>query len=94
MLLANQETESPHPNGGGNQDTESPHPNGGGNQDTESPHPNGGSNQETESPHPNSQLWRAMEAMQLQPGGKSIHALLDGTTKNRIAIHDLWVEVC
>ena len=64
------------------------------NQETGSPHPHGGSNQETWSLHPNGRLWRAMEAMQLQPGGESIHALLDETTKNRISISDLWVEVC
>ena len=51
-------------------------------------------NQGTGSPHPNARLWRAMEAMQLQPGGESIHALLDETIKNRITVRDLWVEVC
>ena len=51
--------------------------------------------QETESPHPNGRLWRATEAMKLQPGGESIHTLLpDETTKRRIGISDLWVEVC
>ena len=50
--------------------------------------------QETKSPHPNGKLWRAMEAMKLQPGGESIHVLLDETTKTRISISDLWVEVC
>ena len=56
-------------------------------------------NQETDSHHPNDhppngRLWRAMEAMKLQPGGESIHVLLDETTKTRITVNDLWVEVC
>ena len=44
--------------------------------------------------HHNGRLWRAMQSMKRQPQGESIYALLDETTKARIAVSDLWIEVC
>lgn len=42
----------------------------------------------------NGRLWKAMNALKVQPQGESIHLLLDEVTKNRITVEDLWVEVC
>ena len=44
--------------------------------------------------HHNGRLWRAMQAMRLQPQGESIHCLLDENTKKRITVKDMWIEVC
>ena len=44
--------------------------------------------------HHNGHLWRAMQAMKLQPQGETIYDLLDHDAKQRIKINDIWIEVC
>ena len=42
----------------------------------------------------NGSLWRAMQAMRLQPQGELIYHLLDENTKKKITVKDMWIEVC
>ena len=44
--------------------------------------------------HHNGHLWRAMQAMKLQPQGETVYDLLDHDAKQRITINDIWIEVC
>ena len=44
--------------------------------------------------HHNGHLWRAMQAMKLQPQGETVYDLLDPGVKQRISVEDMWIEVC